>query len=62
MSGLTVFCDHSNNQTYNLFNFVYLVFSIVKMFATHRDDKRRVEKALESINIQSGKVYTLLHV
>ena len=38
------------------------VRNIVKMFATHRDDKRRVEKALESINIQSGKVYTLLHV
>lgn len=26
------------------------------MFATHRDDKKRVEKALESINIQTGKV------
>lgn len=62
MNGLTVFCHHSYNPTNHLFTFVYLVFSIVKMFATHRDDKRRVEKALESINIQSGKVYTLLHV
>ncbi|XP_076099356.1 1-phosphatidylinositol 4,5-bisphosphate phosphodiesterase classes I and II-like isoform X4 [Mytilus galloprovincialis] len=32
------------------------VKNIVKMFATHRDDKRRVEKALESINIQTGKM------
>ena len=35
------------------------VKNIVKMFATHRDDKRRVEKALESINIQSGKNETI---
>lgn len=35
------------------------VKSIVKMFATHRDDKKRVEKALESINIQSGKHETI---
>ncbi|XP_052106026.1 1-phosphatidylinositol 4,5-bisphosphate phosphodiesterase classes I and II-like isoform X4 [Mytilus californianus] len=32
------------------------VKNIVKMFATHRDDKKRVEKALESINIQTGKM------
>lgn len=45
----------SNNIAIN-FPFLILFYSIVKMFATHRDDRKRVEKALESINIQTGKV------
>lgn len=46
--------------------FTFLVFfyaSIVRTFAQHRDDRRRVEKAfLDSTGLASGKVTSYLNV
>lgn len=36
-------------------------FSIIKQFASNKDDKRRVEKALDVSGLPSGKGDTLLH-
>lgn len=53
---------------YSFFSFVYfailavlthqhaLLFSAIKMFASHKDDKKRIEKALETCDLPSGKV------
>lgn len=35
--------------------FISLYCSIVKLFAQNKDDKKRVEKALEVSNLPSGK-------
>ena len=37
-----------------------LIHSIIKMFATHKDDKKRVEKALELCGLPTGKNDTIL--
>lgn len=37
------------------------LFSIIKQFASNKDDKRRVEKALDVSGLPSGKGDTLLH-
>lgn len=37
----------------------YLYFSIVKMFAQNKDDRKRVEKALENTGLPSGKTETV---
>lgn len=39
-----------------MLNIFYLNISIMKMFAQHKDDKKRVEKALELCSLPSGKV------
>lgn len=36
-------------------------FSIIKQFASNKDDKRRVEKALDVSGLPSGKGDTLAH-
>lgn len=36
------------------------IFSIIKQFASNKDDKRRVEKALDVSGLPSGKGDTLL--
>ncbi|CAG2116051.1 unnamed protein product, partial [Medioppia subpectinata] len=36
------------------------MFIIIKMFATHRDDKKRVERALELCGLPTGKNDTIL--
>lgn len=36
-----------------------LHFSIVKMFAQNKDDRKRVEKALENTGLPSGKTETV---
>lgn len=36
--------------------FIYVNFSILKTFAQNKDDKKKVEKALESSGLPSNKV------
>lgn len=40
----------------------FFLLSIVKLVATHRDDRRRVEKALEAAGFQAGKVSFIYHI
>ena len=42
------------------FNLIFLYPSIVRTFAQHKDDRRKVEKALESSGLPSGKVRPFL--
>lgn len=37
------------------FSSSFLLYSIIKQFASHKDDKRRVEKALEVSGLPIGK-------
>lgn len=37
-------------------------FSVVKMFAQNKEDKKRVEKALEACGVAAGKVNLLKYV
>ena len=46
------FCKYKTN--YNLSSF--FACSIYKMFSSHKDDKKRVEKALESASLPTGRV------
>lgn len=43
-------------QIKNLFQDFPFYYSTLKMFAQHKDDKKRVEKALENCGLPSGKV------
>lgn len=46
--------------TFTTYPFTLLLFfnssSVIKMFANHKDDKKRVEKALETCDLPFGKV------
>lgn len=37
-------------------------FSVVKMFAQNKEDKKRVEKALEACGVSAGKVIFVKYV
>ena len=50
-------------QKYEGFACLFFFVSIVRTFAQHRDDRRRVEKAfIESTGLASGKVIRLVEV
>lgn len=44
-----------------IFSFSYN-FSVVKMFAQNKEDKKRVEKALEACGVAAGKVNLVKYV
>lgn len=42
-----------------------VIHSVVKMFANHKDDRKKVEKALEAAHLPHGKVnmhFSYLHL
>ena len=53
---------HINVIRYIYIYFIYCYFSIIRMFTQNKEDRKRVEKALDISGFPSGKVSIIFYI